>query len=59
MPELKLINTKTKKEYKVVSFDPATGLMTLVGEHGIEFTETNDKEMLKRTGYVLHKDVPA
>jgi hypothetical protein len=53
MPEVKFVNEKTKKEYKVVQFDPVAGKVTLVGEHGVEFTEPFDKALFKQLGYRL------
>lgn len=59
MPEIKFVNEKTKKEYRVVSFDPVAGKVTLIGSHGVEFTEAFDKAMFKRLGYTLQQDVSA
>lgn len=59
MPEIKFVNEKTKKEYKVVSFDPVAGKVTLVGAHGVEFTEPFDKAMFQRLGYTLQQGAPA
>jgi hypothetical protein len=38
-----------------VNFDQAGGKVTLIGEHGVEFTETYDKELFQRLGYRLQR----
>jgi hypothetical protein len=53
MSELAFVNEKTGKRYKVVKFDREAGKVTLIGEHGVEFTEKFDKELFKRLGYNL------
>lgn len=53
MAEVAFVNEKTGKKYKVVSFDQAGGKVTLVGEHGVEFTENYDKELFQKLGYTL------
>lgn len=57
---LAFFNEKTGKSYKVVRFDQEAGQVTLMGEHGVEFTEKYDKEMFQRLGYKLQKvEAPA
>lgn len=52
---LAFINEKTGKTYKVVKFDQEAGKVTLVGEHGVEFTEDYDKDLFQRLGYKLQQ----
>lgn len=53
MPEIVFVNEKTGKKYRVVSFDKEGGTVTLVGEHGVEFTENYSKELFQKLGYKL------
>lgn len=53
MPEVAFVNEKTGKRYKVVKFDQTAGKVTLIGEHGVEFTENYDKELFQKLGYKL------
>jgi hypothetical protein len=41
----------TKKRYKVVSFDREAGTVTLVGPHGVPFTENYSKDRFEEMGY--------
>lgn len=52
---LAFTNDKTGKTYKVVSFNQEAGEVTLVGEHGVEFTEKYDKDLFQRLGYKLQQ----
>jgi hypothetical protein len=40
----------------VLSFDTDKGTVTLVGEHGVEFTEPYSKERFLELGYKLQRD---
>jgi hypothetical protein len=51
MPEF--VNTKTGKRYRIIKFDKEAGTITMVGEHGIEFTEPYSKERFSQLGYTL------
>lgn len=53
MAEIKFVNEKTGKVYRVVRFDKEAGKVVLIGEHGVEFTENYDKELFKKLGYKL------
>jgi hypothetical protein len=53
MAEMAFVNEKTGKRYKVVNFDQTAGKITLVGEAGVEFTESYNKELFQRLGYKL------
>jgi hypothetical protein len=44
-------NVATKKRYKVVKLDQEAGTITLVGPHGVEFTDTYSKERFAQMGY--------
>lgn len=48
-------NTNTKKKYRVVSIDKATGKIILQGEHS-QFEEDYDKARFQRLGYELVKE---
>lgn len=53
MPEVAFVNQKTGKKYRVIKFDQEAGKVTLVGEHGVEFTEPYSKERFESLGYTL------
>jgi hypothetical protein len=53
MPEIAFVNQKTGKRYRVVTFNKDAGTVTLVGEHGVEFTEPYSKERFQELGYTL------
>lgn len=53
MPEISFVNQKTGKKYRVVRFDKEAGKVTLVGEQGVEFTESYSKERFESLGYTL------
>lgn len=53
MSKITFVNQNTGKKYKVVKFDKEANKLTLVGEHGVEFTETYDKAMFQKLGYRL------
>lgn len=55
MAHLAFVNDKTKKEYKVDKFDKEAGTVTLVGEHGVPFTEPFDKDLFQKLGYDLRQ----
>ena len=51
MPDLYFENEHTKKRYRVVSRDTEAGTVTLVGPHGVPFTEKFTVERFKQMGY--------
>lgn len=57
-----LKNTKTGREFKIISVDNEKGTITLKGEYS-QFTEPFDKKRFKENGYTLiekaEKKVPA
>jgi hypothetical protein len=53
MAEMAFVNEKTGKKYRIVKFDQSAGKVTLIGEHGVEFTEKFDRALFQRLGYNL------
>lgn len=51
MPDVYFESIHTKKRYKVVSRDAAAGTITLIGPHGVPFTEKYSKERFEEMGY--------
>lgn len=61
MADLYFENAATKKRYKIVSFDREKGTVTMIGAHGVPFTEKYSKERFQEMGYALVQgtDAPA
>jgi len=60
-PQLLIQNVKNPKvTFKVVAYDPATGIGTLEGEYGGQFTRNLSKESLSKYGYrvIRGEDTP-
>jgi hypothetical protein len=55
MSELAFVSSKTGRRYKVISFDREAGKVTLIGEAGVQFTETFDKALFQKLGYELQQ----
>jgi hypothetical protein len=55
MANVYLVNTKSKRKYRVVRVDKEKNEVTLKGEYA-EFTETFDKTRFKSLGYELVKE---
>lgn len=59
MADLFFENIHTKRRYKVLSFDREAGTVTLIGPHGVPFTEQFTKERFVEMGYELVQDTAA
>jgi hypothetical protein len=60
MPDVYFENVHTKNRYKVVSFDQAAGTVTLLGRHGVPFSEKYSKDRFEEMGYrPVQDDAPA
>lgn len=51
MPDVFFENEQTKLRYKFVSLNKETGIMTLLGPHGVEFDVPYSKENFVKWGY--------